>query len=236
MINNLDDNLIGIAIGIRFRSNFSILDNFGKIIDCIMGSGDSFFTPYFSQVAETSIHQRLLVSENTEDKLTIDTSNIILETFFNDDAIFKLSDLPEIINNFDKLIIKGILRDFGIKDITRLGYVKRYLFTDENVIKRCLENTIDNYFKEINELNIHFSKKIILFNTLLKPDKNDYENAIYNFAKEPDKDEVFIALDYQRFYKPHLETSMKIEFPQFIERATKYSNDNLLTWLNRTSS
>jgi hypothetical protein len=35
MIEKIDQYLIGLAIGIRFRANFSIEDQFGKIVDTI---------------------------------------------------------------------------------------------------------------------------------------------------------------------------------------------------------
>ena len=46
MINNLSEYLIGFAAGIRFRANFSIEDQLGKILDTILYAQKSYFNPY----------------------------------------------------------------------------------------------------------------------------------------------------------------------------------------------
>ncbi len=45
MIDSLDDFIVGFAIGIRYRANFSIEDQLGKIADKILYSRKSFFNP-----------------------------------------------------------------------------------------------------------------------------------------------------------------------------------------------
>ncbi len=45
MITRLDDYLVGVAVGIRFRANFSIEDQLGRIADEILYRGGASFGP-----------------------------------------------------------------------------------------------------------------------------------------------------------------------------------------------
>ena len=89
MIEKLEDYLIGIAIGIRFRANFSIEDQLGKIVDTILYSKKSYFNPEVFPRVRNSIGKKVLFNEITQDKLHIDNSNIILEVNFEEKYTFQ---------------------------------------------------------------------------------------------------------------------------------------------------
>ena len=80
MIENLDEFIIGIAIGIRFRAKFTIEDQLGKIVDTVLYSKNSFFTPQIFPQVQNLIGKKILFNEKTQDKLHIDNSNIILSS------------------------------------------------------------------------------------------------------------------------------------------------------------
>jgi len=232
MINDLEKYLIGIALGIRFRANFSIEDQLGKITDTILYSKDSFFGPTIFPKVSAGIVKKLLFNELTQDTLRIDNSNIILEIYFGDDLSFGKGDLSEILNGFEKQIVQGILKEFSIKEIIRIGYIKRYLFQINKLANSFVNKTIGDTLQGINDINLNFSKKILLTEALAKKDINDYDNAIFNVIKRSDVDEIFMSVDYQSFFDPFLPSSMNIEFKSFIDRANGFNQNKYLPWLN----
>ena len=46
MIDKVDENLVGMVMGIRFRANFSIEDQVGQMVDHLLYSKKAFFEEY----------------------------------------------------------------------------------------------------------------------------------------------------------------------------------------------
>ncbi|MGA3084709.1 MAG: hypothetical protein ABSE95_07920 [Thermodesulfobacteriota bacterium] len=62
---NISDYFIGLAIGIRFRANFSIEDQLGSIIDEILYSNKSYFNPKVFPKVRSLINGKILFNEST---------------------------------------------------------------------------------------------------------------------------------------------------------------------------
>ncbi len=232
MIENLENYLIGIAIGIRFRTNFVIEDQLGKIADTILYSKDAFFNPKVFPTATTSAAAKDLINDNTQDYLHIDTSNVILEVNFGKNSTFNINDLDNILDNFDKQITKGVLKEYSITQIRRVGFVRRYLFGNEILANSFVSKTIGDVLGGVNDINLGFSKKIPLVSSLVKKDVLDYDNAIFNIIKRADRNEIFMSLDYQGFFDPLLPSSTLIEFPTFLKRANNFNLNQYANWIN----
>ena len=232
MIENLENHLIGIAIGIRYRANFSIEDQLGKIADTILYSKDAFFNQSVFPRATTSAPAKELVNDKTDDRLYIDNSNMILEIMFGEDARFKREDLPEILNKFNEQIVKGILKDFEIREFRRLGYIRRYLFKIDTLASSFVGKTIGDTLEGVDDINLNFSKRIPVQEALVKKDVLDYDNAIFTVIKKTAFNEIFMAVDYQSFFDPFIPSSGGIKFKAFIEKATRFNSKKYLTWLN----
>ena len=230
MIENLDKFIAGIALGVRFRANFSIEDQLGQIIDKILYSKNSFFNPSVFPLVKSDVGRRMLINEETNDVLRIDNSNIILE--IQTDAKFKVKDIPKILKHFDTEIIKGIMKSFAIKEIVRVGYIRRYLFEMQDLAKTFVDKTIGGTLGGVNDINLSFSKKIPVAEAIAKRDVNDYNNAIFNIVKKADLNEIFMSVDFQSFYDPFLTASTDIPFKSFIETAESFNKKNYLPWLN----
>ena len=230
MIENLEENLTGIAIGVRFRANFSIEDQIGRIIDQILYSKDSFFNPDIFPLVQSGIGKRQLANEETMDSLKIDNSNIILE--INLGGSFNVADLETIHSKFEEQIIKGVLNSFKIKEIIRIGYIRRYIFQYKELAKKFVDKTIGETLGGINDINLRFSKKLPIEEAFVKKNLHDYYNSIFNIIKITDKEEIFMSVDFQRFYDPFLPNSMEIDFIPFIEKANSFNNKHYLPWLN----
>ncbi len=233
MIKNLDDYLIGIAIGIRFRANFSIEDQLGRMVDQILYSNKSFFNPSVFPLVRSNIGRRTLVNEKTNDRLLIDNSNIILELQFSDSATFKMQDHLNILSKFESDIIKGIMRSFAIREIVRIGYIRRYLFQERDLAKVFIDKTIGQTLEGVNDINLRFSKKMPSNEGMIKKGVADHENAIFNIIKKSDADEIFMSVDFQKIYDPFLPTALEINFSPFISEAESFNNKQYLPWLNK---
>ena len=232
MIENLDDYLIGVSLGIRFRANFSIEDQLGTIADTILYSPDSYFDSEIFPKVITQPGAKILINDITQDYINIDNSNFILEINFGDKFSFRKDDISEIIFNFEKQIIKGLLKELSIKQIRRIGFVKRYVFGIETLANSFVDKTVGETLGGVNDINLNFSKKIPLQEALIKKDVLDYDNAIFNVIKRADRNEIFMSIDYQAYYDPFLPSTGMIDFKSFIDRADIFNSKKYLTWLN----
>ncbi|MFA6609484.1 MAG: hypothetical protein WCT15_01365, partial [Candidatus Omnitrophota bacterium] len=75
----LNQNICGIAIGLRFDPTFAIGDNLGKIADKILYSKKSYFNPVFFPLVTSDINTIMLRDEARSKYLVISTTDIILE-------------------------------------------------------------------------------------------------------------------------------------------------------------
>ncbi|WP_319560291.1 hypothetical protein [Marispirochaeta sp.] len=232
MIENLDRYLIGVALGIRFRANFTIEDQLGKIVDTILYSSKSYFNPTIFPKVRNLIGKKVLFNEISQDTLQIDNSNIILELNFGDEFSFRQKDLDNILRNFNEQIINGIMKEFSIKEIVRIGYIRRYIFNLKDLAETFVNKTVGDTLEGVNDINLSFSKRIPLSASLTKSDVNDYDNAIFNVIKKADMEEIFMSVDYQSFFDPFLPSSGLVEFKPFIEKANGFNSNKYLTWLN----
>lgn len=222
--------LISIAIGIRFRANFSIEDKLGNIVDEILFSKDAFFNPGYFPMIHSGINEKTLANKDTGNTLTINSSNIVLEV--NLESENRDSELSGIQESFKREIVAGIMKKNKITQINRIGYINRYLFSSEKLATNFLDKSIGNTISGINDINLRFSKKLMVEESLVKQDINDYHNAIYNIVKKSDKNELFVSIDFQRYYDPFLGDSSLIEYDNFLQKVEGYNSKDFLEWLN----
>lgn len=231
-----NDYLIGIVLGIRFRANFSIEDQLGKIVDTILYSKNSFFNPEIFPNVRNMVGRKILFNEITEDRISIDNSNIILELNFSESRKFKKENITEIIQAFESEIINKVMRDFKIKEIVRIGYIKRYLYQINQLASSFVNKTIKTIgdtIGGINDINLRFSKKIANKEGLTKKDIFDYDNVIFNIIKKSNLEEIFISIDYQRYFNPFLPIAAEIKFKNFIQKANSFNDSNYPDWINK---
>lgn len=231
MIQNLSEYLIGIAIGIRYRANFALEDQLGKIVDQILYKCGNYFNPQKFPMVYTNINEKVLINESTSDHITINTSNIVLEINFGNE--FEVNDKEEIFKNFNKEIIEDVLKKYKITEINRVGIINRYLFKIEELADQFINKTIGSTLEGINDINLRFSKKLTTENALVSKDVNDYYNAIFNVVKKADREELFMSIDYQKYYDPFLPSSSGINFLDFVSKTANFNSKTYLTWLNK---
>ena len=229
-IKGLDAYLISIAIGVRFRANFSIEDELGAIVDKILYKRGSFFNPNFFPAVLGQASEKVLFNDKTQDKLVINNSNIILEYNLQENSA---EQIDQLCNHFDEQIINGIMREYKVTQINRVGYINRYLFLESSLANSFLDKTIGKTLEGINDINLQFSRKYPVMESLAKENTNDYNNAIFNIIKKSNKDELFISVDYQKNFEPFLESSTQIEFKEFLNTVDYYNDKTFMAWLNK---
>jgi hypothetical protein len=233
MIEDSNEYLVGIVLGIRFNPNFSVRDNLGAIADEILYGKDTIFGPnVFQKVMSTENFQQILVSEETNDQFRINNLDFILEINFKDNPNFSIENIDHVIQKFHSQIINGVMDKFFIKNIRRVGYVKKFLIDQEDIAEKLISKTISNIENGISDCNISFSKKIPLSESLTKKELNDYDNVNYSFIKKPDLKELNINFDFQSHFEPPLPKSNNIKFPQFIQKSNDYFNKHFIPLVN----
>jgi len=231
MIDNLGEYRIGIAIGIRYRANFSLEDQLGNIVDQILYEKDSFFGPSVFPSVVNKVNEKILINDNSKDHLVINNSNIILEVNYGE--TFQRSDLNAILKGFNKGIIEGVMKKYKVTEVNRVGIIFRYLFKMETLADTFINKTIGATLEGINDISLRFSKKIPVPEALVKKGVNDYHNVIFNVIKRADEQELFMSVDYQKYYDPFLTSVSQIEFEQLVKRAESFNSGNYLDWLNK---
>jgi hypothetical protein len=219
-----------VVMGVRFRANFSIEDQVGQMVDHLLYSKKAFFDPKVFPIVSSGVGKKTLLNEKTHNSLQIDNSNIILEINFG--GTFSAPDTTNLQQQFNSEVINGIMRTFKIKEIVRLGYVQRYVFKMEQLAKRFVDKTIGQTLGGINDINLSFSKRLPVTEALVKEGVNDYDNAIFNVIKKADLNEIFMSIDYQRYYVPFLESSSQMKFDEFVSQANSFTQKKYLVWLN----
>lgn len=228
-IEKLNESMTSFVIGVRFRANFSIEDQLGSIVDKILYSRGAYFNSKFFPLVSSAGNGKVLHNDEEGKSLIINNSNIILE--IGNCENYKSSQIEEICNKFNEKIITGVLKECKITEISRIGFVNRYLFKNPSLAHSFLEKSIGKALQGINDINLKFSRKYPTEKSLAKEEMNDYHIAIYNIIKKSDKDELFISLDYQKCFDPFLESSTSIEFKEFMSNMRKYNNQTFINWI-----
>lgn len=230
MITNLDNYLVGIVIGIRYRANFSIEDSLGAIVDKILYDKKAFFSPKIFPLVQNTGNGKVLLNDKNSDRLTINNSNIVLDVLF--DGSFEKEDCEQLIDKFYEQIIEGIMKQYKITEIIRIGIVKRYLFQLEDLAESFINKTIGNTLDGINDINLRFSKKIPTSEAMVHLEVLDYSNVIFNIIKQSDKNELFVSMDYQKYFDPFLSSVSELKYEEFIKTMNNFNKNNYLNWLN----
>jgi len=143
IISNLSEYITSIVIGIRYRANFSIADNFGNILDEILYSKDAFFNQdFFPLVLHGKADEKVLFNEDNKNSLTINSSNVIIE-LYNVNKI----NLKKIVESFKSQIVFGVMKKYKITQVNRIGFICRYMFKEktlaDNFIKKTIGETLE---------------------------------------------------------------------------------------------
>jgi hypothetical protein len=231
---DLKQYLTGIAIGIKFRPNYSIEDNLGEIIDELLYRQESLFNYVIFPNTSFGFGEKILHNSQTNDKLTINKSNIILEINFSDKIPKEKSD--SLINEYFKTVTEKIYKIVNIHEVYLIGIVYKYLINDSANFKNIYSNFKEITFGEVEPINFTFTRKVILPESKIKKDKNDYENIIHTILTFPNNEnEILLQVDYQKIFYPKLASIVDIKYDDFISKVKYYNNDTFTQWLEKNN-
>jgi len=229
---DLRNYLVGIATGVKFRPNYSIKDHMGAIIDGVLyrkGSLFNYITFPFTSMSGGS-PQTTLDNPQTGDKLIIDSNNLILDIRFSDKIPKEKSDA--LIEEFFKTVTQEIYKIVDIKEVFLLGVVRKYIINDQNLRKFLSENFKNIVTDDATSVNINFTKKIVLAESKIKKDLNDYENVLGLISiTNSRKDDIFLQIDYQHIFDPKLESIKDIPYKEFIQKVDNYNVSIVDKWI-----
>lgn len=241
MIENVENYLVGVVIGIRFGPNFSIMDDFGNIADRILYKKESFLNEKMFPLVGVNPLEINLQDDKSGDSLIINSRDIVLTCNLQNsnstieqstNSKIKLDMLSELNRSYEKDIVDGVLKDYKFTRIRRTGYIRKYIIKVEGLSKRLVNKTIGETIGGVTDIDLRFSKKYPTQEALVKKDINDYHNVIFNIIKLANKEEMFISLDYQAYYEPALETIKDLNFAEFLASMNKYNSETFPKWLN----
>ncbi|MFA6079154.1 MAG: hypothetical protein WC779_05350 [Candidatus Omnitrophota bacterium] len=222
----LNQNICGIAIGLRFDPTFAIGDNLGKIADKILYSKKSYFNPVFFPLVTSDINTIMLRDEARSKYLVISTTDIILEVKLdiNTDINKTVLELE-----YEKQILNSILSVYQVRGIQRVGYLTKYKIKDKEISDIfCTKTGV-----EANNLSMRFQKTYPMPDSMIKRDVNDYCSNIYTIVKAAKLDELIIHSDYQIHYQPFLDNYEDIPFKTFLKTRNDFNEKQLLECLNK---
>ena len=128
-------------------------------------------------IKDKSLANKLTEDINEMEKMLNEYLQFTSSSFLEKDELFNLSDL-----------IDEIIRKYDNQNITKSIPSRVYFNGRKNLIKRCLNNLIDNSTKYGDKLNIELSKKKIHLVIMVEDNgpgipENEYENVFKPFYK-----------------------------------------------------
>jgi hypothetical protein len=224
------DYLVGIAVGVRFRNNFSIEDRLGSIIDGLLYSKDSLLNAVTFPMTGTNLISKKLHNPQTGDSLIINCNNIVLDINFSENIPKEKARV--LIDEFFKIITEKIYKIIDIHDVYLIGVVHKYIVTDEAtaepLYKRFKEITVD----DAASISVSFTKKIFPAESKVSKEVNDHENVMCTIEMNK-KSEYFFQVDYQHIFEPKLASIIDIPYKDFIEKVNYYNSSSISAWIKK---
>ena len=225
---NLQDKIVGITIGIRFARSFRIPDISGSIIDNILYGGKTpFGTKVFSQVQEDPSGEKILIHPKTKEYLRINTDDVILGISTEKNFEEKFSWLKNDVLGYFK---DELFRLYKINNIKRIGIIFHHKIQKNGKLKKAVSLITDEGLKDADNINISFSEKLSAIEAF-RSGVNDYRNTIYNF--EEAEEGIHTSLDYQYYYVPAVEDLRECFSEKVVDNAKTFLEKNYYSWLSK---
>lgn len=226
---NLQNNIIGITIGIRFARSFRIPDISGNIIDNILYSEKTpFGIKFFTKVQENSNREKTLYNPKTSEYLRINTDDLILGIEVDNNFQKKFDWLKNDVLNYFK---ETLFREYEIKNIRRVGIVFSHKISKNKKLNEAVSLITGKTLDDVDNISISFSKKLITTEALYRKSVNDYRNTIYNFDEM--REAIYSALDYQYYYEPAIEDLRDCFVDKIFDDAKSFLENNYYKWLSK---
>lgn len=202
-----------IICGIMFQHSFSLLDEWGKIVDAMLYKKNPYFSPqYFPTISEQYTTNRFLNNREQGHMLQLNSNNLIYTHTIQGDFEKEYNDF---VLRIEKYLVPKIVDKYGLVT-RRIGMV--YMCDMDDT---ALSDFKKQYFiKAANEItDCRFAIRSTTPEGLLFANNDNYINKIYTVGGI---DETIhgISFDYQLYFQPaQPEISTKIS--AFFETSKK---------------
>jgi hypothetical protein len=224
--------LKGIAIGIKYRPNYTIEDNLGEIIDELLYRKGSLFNYITFPHTNVRLGEKKLVNNQTGDSLIINRNNIVLDISFSEKI--PKEESANLVDEFFKTATEKIHKIVDIQEVGLIGIVNKYMVSDEERLKKLFKNFEAITFNDISSISVNFTKKVVLTESKTSREINDFENIIHTLmAPKDSKTGYFLQIDYQKIFNPQLASIVDIKYKDFISKVEYYNSHTINEWINR---
>lgn len=212
--------ITGFVIAVRFIRSFVLEDNLGSLMDHIIKHPDKTFDEKFFPQYSPYQDARLLFDSKKDNKLTLNSENIVLEINTSDN--FE-KDFEKFVEAYDKVILKELFKQYNISKIDRFGCVLKTSEKDSCKIYKEIEDVITANGKKTESLSVRFNCVKKIPQTIKGVITTDYENQIISFDRKSVDDNLSTFVDYQKYYQPPLEkiTDAEISFINFCKTSLR---------------
>lgn len=198
-----------LSCGIMFDYSFSLLDEWGKIVDALLYKNNNYFSAnYFPNISQQYTTSRFLRNDAVGHSLHLSANNLIYTHVIQKDFD---EEYNEFVLRMEKYLVPNIIEKYEL--IThRLGMV--YECTIDNSSVRELKNT---YFcSEVSNeiINCSFAIQSSAPQKLVFSD-GDYINKIYTVGGA-NRNLNDVSFDYQLCFQP-AQMRIKKKMPIFFE-------------------
>ncbi|MDD3919444.1 MAG: hypothetical protein PHX52_02565 [Candidatus Pacebacteria bacterium] len=224
---NLQKNIIGITIGIRFSRSFRIPDISGDIIDNILyGEKTPFGPKFFPEVQENSDREKTLFNSKTSEYLRINTDDLILGIKIDNNFDDKFEWIKnDVLEYFKEILFK----EYKIKNIVRIGIIFYHKIVKNNKMNETILSITEGKIEDADNISLSFSKKLPAKEALYRKGVDDYKNTIYNLQEK--KEYINSSLDYQYYYKPAIEDLRDCFVDNVFDDAKGFLINNYYSWI-----
>lgn len=195
--------LTGFVFGIRVNKSFYIEDKLGAITDFILYTNGSEFNPsLFPQVQEHA-GMKILVSDKTNNKFTINHSDFIFEYNVKNDFD---SEFSKYLASYSDIISKQLFKKFGICNIMRFGFIIKAVADEKEELASNIEKLICQSYNDYDGDSLSFRFNVKVKRPLRIKDQvtEDFDNTIVTYDRASQGMPIMISADYQKYFRPEL--------------------------------
>lgn len=219
--------VIGFAFGIRTVKSFSIEDKLGAIVDEILYTENSEFNEkLFTEVRENH-NTKLLFDPKGHNKFTVTPRDYIFEYNVKNDFD---KEFNKFLDSYVSIITKRVFKTFGVKNISRFGFIMKTVLDDKDELLRDVSGIIEKHKGIDDSISLRFNvitKKPLKLPKLVT---EDYDNEIVTYDKPNSESPLNLTVDYQKYFKPELNIieDAPQDFGTFCRNTLKVFNETYL--------
>jgi len=113
-------------------------------------------------------------------------------------------EFENFLNSYIEILTKRIFKNFGVKNISRFGFIIKSVLTEKDELLSEVSKIIETRKGIDDSLSLRFN---VITKKPLKLPKfvtEDYDNEIVTYDKANTESPLNLTVDYQKYFKPEL--------------------------------